>query len=662
MNRREMIQLGGAAVVLAPFLQLGCRSAGNVSRLFYDPLAVDSIRANGQSARLIGTLSNWSDAETQSIRDVIERPLKSGDLLSDLSSSMTTIFQQCAVHLVTESEKSAALVTRGLEVLDELPEWDYMRDGGTDVIAVLRASKAIGCVLLCLQVLGDRVDAGWRADLLRAVATKGCVPCDRTIRHMDDPTLAKGWGVEASYLERVPYDMTNWPAILAVNNLRAIPTMGLGLGALALDGIDSRADEWRDLAINSTITYLGLLEKDGSYFEGLSYIDFAFRSLFPFMDANDRLKGDVDWANYVNFRGVLEFITALQNGIRQDGLPDIINISDARDSVFVCVPAWIAKRTGDPLGQFVADRFSVPGFYADFFWYDPDHPSAPPDESLKNKRLDLEWIVARSGWEPNDTVLGFRSGNPSNHEHADRNSMMLKSRGERLLTDPFGAAYNSNDAHWLLRLTESHNAVLVDGRGHQYHNGEQGTNEGEAKAEIVAYNDNGDVIDWASDATHGYKLVNENITSVVRSVCFSKPDVVVLVDRITSVRPSEVTVRFHPDNRDESAELVVDPFNTFEIRRPNATLSCAYASNIPVRANDDTLDLPASVGIFPYVELISSRDADVAIVTAMQIGDPGSAIPPKIVPLGNKRWRVETTGLSVTVDAGVDVTTFDVVD
>lgn len=669
MNRRELIRLGSVAVVAAPFLQIGCSSrVDNTRRLFFDPADIDKIRERANAPRLSSTLQQWTSADPSELRATIERVLQTGDLLSDLSTSMTTVFNQCIVHLVTGSEQSAQLVDRGLEVLDELPVWDYMRDGDAesngDVLGLMRASKASGCTLLALQVLGDRVDPKRRSNLLRGVADKGCEPCSRTISHMDDPGSAKGWGVEAAYRDRVNLDMSNWPAILGANNLRAIPTMGLGLGALALTDIDTRAGTWLKQSVSSAITFLGLLEPDGSYFEGISYIDFAFRSLFPFFAAYDRIKGDVDWTTHANFHGVCEYIATLQNGLKEDGTPDIINISDARDSVFICVPAWIAARTGDPLAQYAAQHFAQPGFYADFLWYDPNAAASLPDDSLLNSRLDLDWVVCRTGWRPDDTIVGFRSGPPSNHEHADRNSILVKSGGERLLTDPFGASYNPADPLWLLRLTEGHNAVLIDGRGHQYHNGEQGTNAGLAEAEIIDFTDNGSTVHWTSDATHGYRLVDPAITQVVRSVLFVKPNLIVLVDRVTSDRGVEIGIRFHPDNRDNLASLSVEPYDEFSISRPGARLDCTYDSDTPVRAQTSRLEVPSTAGTFPFVELLSARTGDATIVTAMNVTAANDADEETTFPTVKREydgsWRVAHEGIEAIIRVNDRVPTFEI--
>jgi hypothetical protein len=68
-------------------------------------------------------------------------------------------------------------------------------------------------------------------------------------------------------------------------------------------------------------------------------------------------------------------------------------------------------------------------------------PSTPPTPELLDTRQANDIVISRTGWTAQDNVLALRSGGPGNHEHADRNSVIFKAYGERLLHDPFRAAY-----------------------------------------------------------------------------------------------------------------------------------------------------------------------------------------------------------------------------
>lgn len=628
MKRRTFTKLAtlGAGAALWPAGLLRA-ARPTTPRLFFGADDLARIRATAQTPLLSGTFAAWQAVPAETRLAEINKVRETGDLLSDLSRAMTSTAEAAVVYLIAPTPAYRAVIEAGLDLMQDLPAWDYFIDQDQQVIGIMRASKGVTTVLFALEVLGDAVPAARRAALLDDVAEKGCAPCYRALWDMDHPDETHGWTVSDAYLERVPYDMTRWPAIFSDINLRAIPTMGLGLGALALADHDGRAGPWLDVAVASAKHYLHLHEADGSFYEGLSYVDYAFRTLFLFLEAHDRVHGSIDWTDEANFPGITEFIACMQLGRTPDGTaPDIVNISDARHSVFVTVPAWIAKHTGDPLAQYATQHFARPGYFADFLWYMPNAPAAPPPLALQNKHFDLDWVVCRTGWGPDDTVVAFRSGRPTNHEHADRNHITVKAHGERLLTDPIGASYDPRLPHWLLRMPEAHNAVLVDGQGHQYHDGKEGTNAGLAEAHIVRYVDRGAAVWWTSDVTQGYRLVNPNVRRVRRSVLFLKPGTVVLFDEVETDTPAAVDLRFHPDNRDGSARITTRD-GGFTLHRPQATLTAHLWSQHALHATAAALDLPNTYGHFPFANVHSDPAQHHAIVTVMTLQAQAAATP-----------------------------------
>jgi hypothetical protein len=187
-----------------------------------------------------------------------------------------------------------------------------------------------------------------------------------------------------------------------------------------------------------------------------------------------------------------------------------------------------------------------------------------------------------------------------------------------LLNDHYGAAYTIDHPRWRLRLTEAHNAVLVDGQGHQYHEGQEGTNEGLASARIEVFEDGGDDVWWVSDATHGYALVNPDIRLVRRSVLYLKPNVIVLLDELEKHdAASTLSVRFHPDNRDGRASLLVTGPDTFEIHRPKARLSGRVAATVPLQIRDAHLAMPTEEGSYPFIEVLGAAAATAQVLTVL---------------------------------------------
>jgi hypothetical protein len=213
--------------------------------------------------------------------------------------------------------------------------------------------------------------------------------------------------------------------------------------------------------------------------------------------------------------------------------------------------------------------------------------------------------------------VGLRSGGPANHEHADRNSVVFKAYGERLLHDPLKAAYPYTLPHWVLRLTEAHTAVLINGKGHQYHDGHEGTNASWAEAKVVNYKPSSQQLVVTSDATDAYHLVNPDVQLVRRTVVFLKPDILLLFDRIKlGTAKAKVQLRYQVYNGDEKGQSEING-TVFTIKRPLATLLATTAGSTPLSLKSGLHAVPKEIGIYPYVEAETGESLDHWIVTAM---------------------------------------------
>ena len=86
------------------------------------------------------------------------------------------------------------------------------------------------------------------------------------------------------------------------------------------------------------------------------------------------------------------------------------------------------------------------------------------------------------------------------------------------VADPYRPPYSFSDPSWMMRTTAGHSALLIDGQGHQYHDGAEGTNPSDARAAIVRQGERDGYLFWASDATPAYQLVLPDVQSVTRTV------------------------------------------------------------------------------------------------------------------------------------------------
>jgi hypothetical protein len=318
----------------------------------------------------------------------------------------------------------------------------------------------------------------------------------------------------------------------------------------------------------------------------------------------------------LNFPGTMRY--ALQMQLPSKNYPDdVVNFSDAAASTDLSVGFWVAREYEDGVAQYTSERFGAKRNLFAVIWCDPSVKAKDPPKSLNDARFENDWIVSRSGWGLDDTVVAMRSGGPSNHEHADRNSVIVKAYGERLLHDPYGAAYPYTEKHWLLRLTEAHTAVLVDGKGHQYHDGHEGTNPSNAEAHIVQYEPGERITIVTSDATAAYKLVNPDIKKIQRTVVFVKPDVVLFIDEFEKEEtPSTFQARFQAFNAEGKAVLEIgQEGNSFQIKRPFSALSAMIEGDGGFHVTKAILDVPAEKGIFPYIEVASAPSRRCVLLT-----------------------------------------------
>ncbi|MDQ8188412.1 heparinase II/III family protein [Pelagicoccus sp. SDUM812002] len=657
ITRRDALKRGGVAIAGASFLPFWLRGAApsntGTGRLFFDKADVPRIRANARSVLLGSKFEEWAAASPQSIASAWETFATTGNISGDLGTFWAEMEHSAVVHIVEPTEERRDALLAGFENAVALPKWDYLMDG-EETIGLMRAAMAVSRLLFVREALGDDFSDDLNERFLDSLAEKGAGPCFRMIRGMNDPEGVVGWHNDPEHPKINDFNMENWPTFLGGTNLRATSTMGLGMAALALNGRDSRSKGWLDTAVESAHSVFSQFTASGNYFEGLSYSAYAMRLLLPFCEAHHRVLGTIDWTDAINWAGYVDDVATMQAGEKADGTPDVVNFSDASSSIHPCVGSWIQARTGNPVAQYAAEHFAAPGYFLDFLWYRPDEHSEPPREALKNVCNDLDWVICRSGWEAGDAVLAFRSGNPANHEHADRNSFLYKVYGERLLNDPFGAAYDRRDPKWTLRLTKAHNAVLIGGRGHQYHEGEEGVNAGAANAEIVSFVDEGERVWWSSDATHAYRLANQNVSKVMRTVFFFKPNVMVVFDQVDLQRVEEsVEIRYFPDNRDGMAS-VSKKGAQFELKRPQATLYGAFAANTPLSVRKEKIDFSEdlvagvtlngseNLGEYPFVRAHSSRAKRHELCTVMVAEKTGGEEAPTIdIRQRGHRWHLE---------------------
>ena len=636
--------------------------------LLFDAADLPRLRTNladPRFAEIHATLLNVDfAAETKFLHD-LRLNNHSVDLLRAWKILQTSAF----AYAVLGDARHLPLAELALRRLLDYQRWDYFLDGGRDTIGFQRAPEVTIAVCFALDWLGDALPADLRAEAEHQIATKGAPACYRSLYGMKYPDRVRGWGFDPEDDYQFRYDLSRWPLILNATNLKVIPICGLGFAAIWLHGRHPDADKWMQLARQSARAFSTMFGLDGAYDEGAGYWGYTSMHLIMFAEALYRRLG-VDDRQLVNYPGTVRYAltmsmpcgggtvadpklkTASPGVPKGDYVPaqDVVNFSDSGSGLDVTISPWVGQVAHDPLSNYVAKHIGSPRQLPAVVWYHADAPEQAPGPELHDVRLSNDLVISRTGWQPADGVVAFRSGGPANHEHADRNSVIFKVHGERLFHDPFHAGYSPTLPRWLLRQTEAHTSVLIDGHGHQYHDGHEGTNSSWASAQITEYRTGPGWMTVTSDATDAYALVLPNVVLVARTLVFLKPDVLLILDRVKLRTAAPVQLRFQVFNDDGNGTATADGAQ-LTIRRPLAFAQLQLAALGPISARVGQLALPPSEGVFPYGEAVSAAATEHTILTAAAAAPTGDAPGHLELTRENTGWRVSGRHRGRTVQA-----------
>ncbi len=195
------------------------------------------------------------------------------------------------------------------------------------------------------------------------------------------------------------------------------------------------------------------------------------------------------------------------------------------------VAAWYLKKAGE--SDEMIERLARP----------PEHLP------LARHFRDIDWVALRSGWGGADSLLAFKCGHLSHHNHRDQNSLILAWDGEWLLNDPGYQIYNRSypperkmtmemigNRHEYTYGTPGHNAILVDEKGQS---SERGHIVGFATSPALGY--------AVGDASAPYQ---ETLKKYLRHVVSVPPDYYAVFDEIQTdgqKRKVEILLHTPPD-------------------------------------------------------------------------------------------------------------------
>ncbi len=628
-SRRKFLNtaaLTTAGVVLSPWKAI----AGDIPApaqemtphgLLFDKADIPRIRETLKLPRFAAYWSSVVDADLEADKKFLRSEVRLNNHAVDFLRVRQILERTSFAYTIGGDKRHLEVALMAIGKMLEYKKWDYFLEGGEFTMGLQRAPEATIAMSFALEWLNDDLSGDLKKEMEKQVGEKGAPACYRTLYGMKYPDRVRGWKFDPESDYPYPVDMKRWPLILNSTNLKVIPICGLGVGACLLYDKHPQAKQWLNLAISSAKAFAPMFGTDGCYDEGVSYWGYTALHLTMFLEVLYRTLG-IDERGLINAPGTVRY--GLQMSMPTIGKPDdCVNFGDASVVGDVSVAAWVGRKYHDPIAQYVTTSVSEIRTQYGPIWYDPSVEAKTPGPELYDVRFANDIVVSRTGWDTDSSVVALRSGGPANHEHADRNSVIFKAYGERLLHDPLKAAYPYSLPHWVLRLTEAHTALLINGKGHQYHDGHEGTNASWAEAKVIQYTSSERTLVVTSDATDAYRLVNPDVSLVRRTVVFLKPDILLLFDRVKMVSAkSKVQLRFQIYNGDGKGESETAQTG-FLIKRPQATLRGTIIASTPFAMKSGVHTTPKDIGIYPYLEAAAGESLDhrfLTVCTAQRAG------------------------------------------
>ncbi len=293
--------------------------------------------------------------------------------------------------------------------------------------------------------------------------------------------------------------LNDW--ILPQQRIHALDSMGhnwwsvcvsmAGLASLALLGDDPRAEQWVHEVTDGFPEFFaydgnvlqnkcGNFDRDGAFYESVSYANYALSEYLLFRLAYQNCRPDAPPPEIPLLRSVGDFF--VQTCYPRSASTLSVNFGDSSlgasgaRSVRLLVAngfdkpeyRWYLHRTDSGL----EDPIGLVYHAGD---YDLD---AAPELPTSVIYPDIGWVVMRSSWEDDATLVAVKSGYAWNHAHPDAGSFLLFHAGEPLIIDSGTCSYSRREYTSYYRQSRAHNVVLFNGQAEPPENcgnGDRGT-------------------------------------------------------------------------------------------------------------------------------------------------------------------------------------------
>jgi hypothetical protein len=653
-SRRNFLQFGTGLGALSLLPSTSHASATTPSTaaapgLLFDHVELPRIRQSLTHPAFVPYWESCLGADLTADRQFLTSEVDLKNRVSHLGRVAGIALRSAFVHVIEPHPQHLALAVLAIETALKFKTWDWILENESDLVGVMRCPM-VGVQMTCAQDwLGSDLNAPLRDAIFRRLADEVGPACYRAVHGELGATPMPKWSMDPDSTGLTHNDVSQWPKILAETNLQIIATSGLIVAACMLPDHPD-AEKWQKLGQKSLHSFIANQPADGSFAEGSAYWGFTYNYFCVCLEFLRRHRG-IDERNITDFPAMSRYFLRATMPT-QDTPRDTLSIGDCSNSGSVIALAWIARQFRDSTAQHLLTRPGMAttevGLCWAAIWFDPSVSTQAAVDVTTDYRLEPGLVVSRTGWTDQDSIVCLRSGKPCNHEHADRNSLIFAAYGERLLNDPIRASYDPQHPRWLLRQTEAHTAVLINGLGHTYHQGEEGTNASQAHAMVTSYQVGLGWMSTTSDATSAYKLAGHLVSRVARTAIFVHPGMLVVFDSVNLDSPQPVEVRYQIHNDDGQGSVTADA-QSFEIHRPGARLQAHVGGTQTLEVSADKLALSPEHGVYPFASVKSASARQHRILTVCT-AYPSASLTPKLT------WRRdEDTWHIIGTDTGVDI-------
>lgn len=269
-----------------------------------------------------------------------------------------------------------------------------------------------------------------------------------------------------------------------------------------------------------------------------------------------------------------------------------------------------------------------------------------PNVSRSKIFPDMGWATMRSSWKKDATLLGIKSGYTWNHAHADAGSFVLFHRGKYLLIDSGKSGYSTPEYDDYYRQSIAHNVVTFNGKAENPEDTYFGSKFSGTVSQLI---DAGDLRYVLADATGP---TSDTFIRNFRSFLWIG-DVILVIDDLKTFEPGQFEWLLHYDGEGKrsgkdfnitqgDASVIVRPL--FPMPFPDAGLPTDYPEcmrleeRIGLKDHDQHTKMPYAA--FLPTELMRRTK----FITAVMPVQDGDWQPPKIERL----QTVDMIGLRIT--------------